>query len=476
MEIGYLQASAWRARGRLVRVLLVVHQFLPKHSFGTEVLTRDTGLEMLRRGHEVHVLTTNPEAQGKSLDVRHEDYKYRGLKVHSLWLPGRRSALEAFRGEYDNRLVVERVRVYVEQIEPDAVHVFHLSRLSASVIEVFRDLDVPLVFTPTDFWSICARATLSKPSGELSTGPDDISSNCLECREAERFLPSSLLPDVNDKRIFYRKLAERALAREEGEHRNMAVLRTMLARTEVLRVRFNAVDAILAPTDFMREMLTINGIDPDIVTVSPYGMDTSSFRDAGRVRHDGGGRSLRVGFIGAINPNKGLDVLIAAFKKLPVDEAVTLRVCGGLEGQREYANETYAAAGGDPRINFAGAFPNEKMAAELGKIDVLVVPSVWYENAPLVIYSALAAGVPVVATNLGGMAGIIRHEENGLLFGLRDSEDLARQLGRLLNEPGLLESLAANAGEIRTVQDSVDEMLGLYEAIRENKSGARSAG
>lgn len=459
-----------------MRVLLVVHQFLPNYSYGTEVLTRDTGLEMLRRGHEVHVLTTDPGAQGRSLDVRHEDYNYQGLKVRSLQLPRQRSAPETFRGEYDNALVAERVRGYVRQIEPDAVHVFHLSRLSASVIGVFRELGVPVVFTATDFWSICARATLSKPSGELSTGPDDISSNCLECRRAEKFLPPGLLPEADDRQTFYRKLAERALAREEGEHRNMAVLRTMLGRTEVLRGRFNAVDAILAPTDFMHEMLTSNGIDPDIVTVSPYGMDTSGFRDAGRVRHGGGGRPLRIGFIGSVNPNKGLDVLISAFKRLPGDDAATLRVCGGLEGQGEYADEVYSAAGGDPRINFAGAFPNEKMAAELGKIDVLVVPSVWYENAPLVIYSALAAGVPVVATNLGGMAGIVRHDENGLLFGPRDVADLARQLGRLVNEPGLLQRLAANAGEVRTVEDSVDEMLGLYEAIREKKNGARGAG
>jgi glycosyltransferase involved in cell wall biosynthesis len=455
-------------------VLLVVHQFLPKYSYGTEVLTRDTGLEMLRRGHEVHVLTTDPEAQGRSLDVRHEDYDYRGLKVRSLWLPKQRSALEVFRSEFDNEMVVERVRGYVRQIEPDVVHMFHLSGLSASIIEVFRELDIPVVFTATDFWAICARATLSKPSGELSTGPDDISSNCLECRKAERFLPPNLLPDVKDKQTFYRRLAERALTREKDEHQNMAVLRTMLARTETLHGLFNAVDAILAPTEFMHEMLTDNGIDPNIVTVFPYGMDTSGFRGAGRVRYEDGW-PLRIGFIGAINLNKGLDVLISAFKQLPKDDAVTLRVCGGLEAKGDYANEVYAAAGGDPRINFAGAFPNEKMAAELGKIDVLVVPSVWYENAPLVIYSALAAGIPVVATDLGGMAGIVHHEENGLLFGHRDSSDLARQLGRLVSEPGLLERLAANAGEVRTVEDSVDEMLGLYEAIAAKKNAARGA-
>lgn len=450
-----------------MRILLTVHQFLPKYSYGTEVLTRDTGLEMLARGHEVHVLTADPDAQGRHIDLRYKDYDYRGLKVHTLAIPKRRSALDMFRGEYDDNYVAEHVREYVERLKPDAIHVFHMSRLSGAVIDAFRHNGAPLVFTSTDFWSICARATLAKPSGELSSGPDDISSNCLECRGAEKFFPPDVLPDTKDKKEFYRELAERALARKENEHPNMAIVRTMLARTKYLRERMNSVDAILAPTKLMYQMLTSNGIDPDLVTISPYGMDTSSFREAKQPRSEFGG--LRLGYIGAINPHKGLNVLLEAFKQLPEDGNVTLRVCGDLGGFPDYAVKMYALAGGDPRINFAGSFPNEKMAAELGKIDVLVVPSTWYENAPLVIYSALAAGIPVVATNLGGMAGIVRHGENGLLFEPGDSEDLAYQLRRLIEEPGLLTKLEENAEDVRTVEDSVDEMLGLYERLR-NKS------
>lgn len=460
-----------------MRVLLVVHQFLPRYSYGTEVLTRDTGLEMLRRGHEVHVLTTDPDAQGKSLDVRHEDYDYRGLKVHALRLPKRKSSLDLFESEYDDGLVAEHVRRYARRLGPDAVHVFHTSRLSGSVIGVFGELGVPVVFTATDFWAICARATLYKPSGELSTGPDDISSNCLECRSVEKFLPPHELPEAPDKRTFYRKIAEKALARSEDEHPRMALVRTMLGRTGVLLARFNSVDAILAPTGFMQRMLSSNGIDPGLIRLSPYGMDTSGFRDAKRPRSGPRVGGLRLGFIGAINEQKGLKVLVGAFGRLPKDADVTLRVCGSLQGFPGYAAEVYAQAGGDPRINFAGPFPNQKMASELGKMDVLVVPSTWYENAPLVIYSALAAGIPVVATNLGGMAGIVRHEENGLLFEPGDSEDLARQLGRLLDEPGLLERLEESAEDVRTVEDSVDEMLALYEDLRQKSAdGAGSIG
>lgn len=451
-----------------MRILLTAHQFLPKHSSGTEVLTRDTGLEMLARGHEVHVLTVDPGARGGAIDVSYEDYDHRGLKVHALGLPRRKLPVEVIRDEYDNDLIAEHVRRYVRQIQPDAVHMFHLSRLSGSVIEVFRELGVPVVFTPTDFWAICVRNTLAKPSGELSTGPDEISANCLECRGVERFLPSEELPDDADKQKFYRKIAERALAKPKDEHPNMALVRPMLARTEFLRNRFNGVDAILAPTKLVNRMFTTNGIDPGLMTLSPYGMNTSGFRDAKRPRPESG--ELRVGYIGTIHPQKGLRVLLEAFKKLPKDNEATLRICGSLEWYPDYAREVYELAGGDPRINFAGSFPNEKMVEELGKIDVLVVPSTWYENTPLVIYSAFAAGIPVVATNLGGMAEVVHHEKNGLLFEPGDPEDLARQLKRLIGEPGLLEELGNNPGSVRTVEDSVDEMLDLYERLREKKA------
>jgi glycosyltransferase involved in cell wall biosynthesis len=448
-----------------LRVLLTAHQFLPKYSSGTEVLTRDTGLELLARGHEVHVLTVDPEARGRSVDVSHEDYDHRGLKVWALGLPRRRTRLENIKDEYNNDLVAEHLRRYVKLVKPDVVHMFHLSRLSGSVIDVFRELEVPLVYTPTDFWAICLRSTLQKPNGELSTGPDEISSNCLECHGAERFSPGDLLRTA-DKQVFYRKLAERALARVEDP--SMAPVRAMQARTGFLRERFNSLDAILAPTKLMQRMLTANGVDPALISVSPYGMNISDFRQARRSRSACGG--LRVGYIGTIHRQKGLHILLKAFKQLPRDGGVTLRVCGDLKSYPDYAREVYALGGQDPRVNFAGPFPNSRMAEELGKVDVLAIPSTWYENTPLVIYSAFAAGIPVVASNLDGIAEVVRHGENGLLFEPGDAEGLARQLRRLIEEPGLLEELGENAGDVRSVEDSVDEMLTLYERLQRGKN------
>jgi len=449
-----------------MRILLVVHQFLPDYYGGTEQLTRHTGVELLSRGHEVHVLTAGAGLSGGGTSVPARDYEYQGLKVHAVSAPRGRGALERIRNEYDNELMAEHARRYVRRLEPEVVHIFNLFNLSGALLDVFGELGVPVVFTPTSFWPINKTMTLTKPSGELCDGPDELTANCLECWGVERYVRPKALPQISDKQELYRVLARRALS--EPQNAELRPVRAMLGRNPYLKERFNGVvDAILSPNEFMREKLTAHGIDPDLIRLSPYGIDTSGFATARTPRPENG--ELRLGFIGSINRLKGLHVLIEAFKRLPRDGGTTLRVCGGLYGWPDYAREVYESAGGDPRINFAGSFPNEEMAEELGKVDVLVVPSVWHENTPLVVLSAFAAGIPVVASRTEGLSAVVRHEVNGLLFEPGDAGDLAGQLRRLQEEPGLLEALGSRASETRTVEDSVDEMLQLYEELREEK-------
>jgi glycosyltransferase involved in cell wall biosynthesis len=457
-----------------LRILLVVHQFLPDHYGGTEQLTSHTGLELLARGHEVHVLTAGAGLGSESsAGVPSREYDYQGLKVHAVGAVRRRTRLERIRDEYANDLMAGHVRGYVERLQPEAIHIFNLFNLSGSLLDVFEELDVPVVFTPTSFWPINKTMLLIKPSGELCDGPDELSANCLECWGAEKYVKPKMLPQISDKREFYRALARRTLS--EPQNTELRPIRLMLERNRYLQERFNrSVDAILSPNEFMSRKLTTHGIDPDLVRLSPYGMNTSGFETARTLRPESG--ELRVGFIGSINRPKGLHVLIEAFKQLPQESGVTLRVCGGLNGWPDYACEVYEMAGGDPRINFAGSFPNEEMVAELGKIDALVVPSVWHENTPLVVYSAFAAGIPVVASGTEGLSAIVHHGVNGLLFEPGNAGDLAAQLRRLLEEPELLEKLGSRASTTRSVEDSVDEMLDIYGRISSEKKRERVGG
>ena len=90
-------------------------------------------------------------------------------------------------------------------------------------------------------------------------------------------------------------------------------------------------------------------------------------------------------------------------------------------------------------------------------MDVLVVPSIWPENSPFVIQEALLSGVPVVASRIGGIPELVDDGRNGLLFEPRDVDGSAPRAARLLDEPGLLDTLGAGARAttFRTLDDDV---------------------
>ncbi|MER3457617.1 MAG: glycosyl transferase family 1, partial [Chloroflexota bacterium] len=128
-------------------------------------------------------------------------------------------------------------------------------------------------------------------------------------------------------------------------------------------------------------------------------------------------------------------------------------------------------ADGEPRITFAGAYDNRRVAEVLAGLDVCVVPSIWYENLPTIILEAQAWGTPVVTANLGGMAEMVHHDVDGLLFRPGDADDLARQLQRLLDEPDLLPRLRANAPPVMTLEEQMQALMEVYRAA----SGERLA-
>src|SRR6202007_2144024 len=111
--------------------------------------------------------------------------------------------------------------------------------------------------------------------------------------------------------------------------------------------------------------------------------------------------------------------LIEAFQRLPADADAVLRIYGDPHQFPEYGAYLQELAArplpNSEKISFCGSFPNSQLGSVLQNLDVLVVPSRWYENTPLVIQSALATKTPLIATDLGGMSELVHHTENGLL-------------------------------------------------------------
>jgi glycosyltransferase involved in cell wall biosynthesis len=232
------------------------------------------------------------------------------------------------------------------------------------------------------------------------------------------------------------------------------------ARFSHLRAAFDLVDVAIAPSRFLIEMFGRNGYPADRIRHSPYGMDLS-WLPALRPRNPAA--PLTFGYLGQIHPLKGVDVLVRAFVSLPPRSDVSLEIHGDLTKQPAYSDRLRTLAGGRSDIQFPGPFGRDRIAEVLSGIDVVVVPSMWYENTPLVIYEAFAASKPVVATNLGGMSEVVTPGVSGLLFERGDAAGLAERLRLLIADSGLRERLARQVPPIRTIEAETEDLVRIYQ-------------
>jgi glycosyltransferase involved in cell wall biosynthesis len=212
------------------------------------------------------------------------------------------------------------------------------------------------------------------------------------------------------------------------------------SRLDVNISRLNKLKALVVPNKFMGDLLVEYGVTPSLIVQSAFGID---------------------GFIGTLAPHKGCGVLVDAFKLLQKGKAI-LKIYGSVTEHPDYSSKLKLLVDNKDDIEFCGTFHNSEISQVLAGVDVLVVPSLWYENTPLVVYSAQAAFCPVVASDLPGISVVIENEVNGLLFSAGDTVQLASQLSRLVDEPGLAARLSANARSPKSIASYVEELLDVW--------------
>jgi len=362
--------------------------------------------------------------------------------------------------EYDNQLVAKYFDHLIDSIGPDIIHFFHFSRLGTGLIDVAVRRCVSAYYTPTDFWSVCPTSQLVLPDGRMCSGPSAHSGNCIRhismlsgnppWERVARCVPSSaasliaLLAKSNIKARF--PLREEIAALSKRMPFNIS--------------RLNSLQGIVSPTRLMTDLLRENGVDENLIVQCSFGLDISEFQAA--TRQFDRTRPLNIGFVGTLSPHKGCHVLIQALRLLR-ESRCTLQIYGCLTDFPDYVDRLRELAGYDDRIEFRGTFPNGNIATVLSDIDVLVVPSLWYENTPLVVYSAMAAKCPVVASDFPGLSEIVHDEWNGLTFKPKSPAALAKCLDRLMIEPNLLSALSANCEMPKSISKYVEELLVLYQ-------------
>lgn len=437
-----------------MKIVLPVHHFPPRYTAGGEQYVHRLARWLQKHGCDVEVVclesieTGEPDRVEARLD-QYDDLRVWRLSYNLMHAPQRK------RWTFDSAPLRAWFAGYLRDVQPDVIH-FHAGYLMG-VGPLFEatDAGVPSILTLHDYWFLCPRHTLLRSDGTLCEVIPEDPAGCAWCRYAEERRYRLMMNRLSFG-LFGRFMQAFGL---ESEAALIADRRAQL--TEALRLP----KAIISPSHFLARYFE-DAVDPDRLHVVRFGFDLERFRATPVPPSD---NAIRIGYIGQIAHHKGVHLLIQAFRSLNLGaRQVELHIYGNLKSNPSYVAHLRSLAGGDSRIHFDGPFENARVAEVMKGLSALVVPSIWFENSPLVILESLSAGTPVITANIGGMAELVQDGVDGLHFVAGSANDLARQLQRLIDEPDLLARLrqgAATSSTPRSIDDEMNELLSIYQQV-----------
>jgi glycosyltransferase involved in cell wall biosynthesis len=354
---------------------------------------------------------------------------------------------------HNKELYTKHLRAFLQAVEPDIVHLQHTMFFGYDVLREIRNCvpEAPIVYTLHEFMPIChrqgqmVRTTTEQPCLEATPR------RCHEC-----------FPDISPQTFFMRK--------------------------RFIQSHLELVDVFIAPSAFLRDRYVDWGIPPEKIVVEEYGRTLPAptlVDDERPVRN-------RIGYFGQITPFKGVQIVLEAMQQLlgvsgegdPLLRALHAatvresndRVADGpqlvihganLDLQpgtfqnrvKELIEETRAG------VTFVGRYDHAQLARHMSNVDWVIVPSIWWENSPLVIQEAFHFGRPVICSDIGGMAEKVTHGVDGLHFRAGDPADLARTLEYAVATPGLWDQLRAAIRPVYRMEDHVAALESLYSGL-----------
>lgn len=339
---------------------------------------------------------------------------------------------------FSNRHHDEQFRQFVEllhNLRPDVVHFHHYWNVGVEwLLAVKRHCPgVPVVVTLHEYLAICLQnGQMLKSNGQL-------------CHRGSPALCHSCLPQYPATRLFLR------------EH--------------FLKSFFSQVDLFVSPSHFLKQRYVDWGLPAEKIEVRENGQQDAGPQHTSALAQTATDRPHnRFAYFGQINEFKGLDILLEAFAKLPehLQSQVHLEIHGNIsqylpDAYKERLNRLLEQT--RHNVRHFGPYSPEDQHKLMAGIDYLVVPSIWWENSPMVIQEAFIHGKPVICADIGGMAEKVQDKVTGLHFRARNALDLARVLELAATTPGLWQQLSSAIRKPPNLRESAAEHAALYQRL-----------
>jgi glycosyltransferase involved in cell wall biosynthesis len=460
-----------------LNILLPVHVFFPDHFYGTETYTLELAQQLKIMGHNPTILTAIYYGEKGPGEARFT-YDYGGLTVDCIDL--NTQPLNNFRQTYSRPDLYPVLKGILQQRQPDIIHVTHLMGHTGVLLEVIRDMKLPVVATLTDFYGICPNSKLISHYGGLCLGPNRRSTNCLSCfikghnylfsnwKSMARLIRNDMsLPWVS---FFLPYISALPQFTESPAHKSIL---DAIDRIAYLRKLYNIYACMITPTDFLHEAYTANRFYPEKLKKINFGINLDMVKAYRHAITEAPSR-VRFGYIGQITSHKGVDLLIKAFVDLKGKQA-TLSIYGSKDQDAAYMETlNHLSDGRRGDIEFKDTFPKDQLGKVLSEIDVLVIPSRWYENSPLVLLYAQATKTPVIVTDTKGMSEFVRNGYNGFTFKKDNAAHLGQIMQQIVDNPAMLLQLSKNSGYSRDIVDYTGDILDIYRTVLEGGDYAKT--
>ncbi len=401
-----------------MNILLLNTLYHPNIIGGAERSVQFLAEALTEKGHRVSAVTSSLTDQDHTLI-------HRGVEVHYLkqrnvytWPkepPNRWSKAAWHVVDTYNPMMARKVNGILERVRPDVLHTNTIGGFSCAVWKAARRRGVTVVHTLRDYYLMCPSSTMFKEGRPCPT-------QCAICGA-----------------FSYPRRRESAYV--DG----------------VVGVSRATLDAHLSKGYFSTsQKWVVHNICPPRVA-------------RGETLSDRTEKLIRLGFIGRLDPSKGIELFLGVVKQLP-ESAFRVEVAG--QGSPAYENALRSSIR-RANVRFHGFISPEEFYET---IDFLVVPSLWHEPLSRTILEAFQAGVPVIAGRRGGNAELVEHGLRGYLFD-PDSPDELLQILQGLTLNGYVQMQAACREKARefTPDWITARYVEIYERAREHAAPARGA-
>jgi glycosyltransferase involved in cell wall biosynthesis len=366
----------------------------------------------------------------------------------------------------DKRLYTKHLREFFRAIQPDVVHLHHTMFFGYDILRELKNSvpEAPIIYTLHEFMPICHRQGQMLRTKNDEPCMEESPRRCHEC-----------FPEISQQTFFMRK--------------------------KFIQSHLSVVDRFIAPSRFLGERYIDWGIPAEKVIVEEYGRTPPP----GEAIHEERPYRDRFGFFGQITPYKGLQVVLEAMAivagesaepKDPLLEALEVAAGGAQNGGdpvdgpspsarihganldlqpgsfQTRIKELLAETKGS--VRWIGKYEHDDLASYISQVDWVIVPSIWWENSPLVIQEAFHFGRPIICSNIGGMAEKVEHGVNGLHFRANDPTSLAATIERAAADPELWERLRPGIRPVYPMDEHARELLGLYRDLATKEAVAHA--